>query len=78
MKLNLTDFINQGVKTMTFKMDKEGNIFLTCKIIVCEGQDIIGMTMKSVAGYKDRSQSTKVVNKDEVDTSSSEEEIPGE
>ena len=60
-------------------MDKDGHIFLTCKIIVCEGQDIIGMTMKSVAGNKERTQTTKTVsNKDEDDTSSSEEEIPGE
>ena len=60
-------------------MDKEGNIFLTTKIIVCEGQDIIGMTMKSVTGQKERINTVRSFQgKYEEDESSSEEEIPGE
>ena len=35
-KLNLAEYINKGVSSITFKMDKEGSIYLTVKISVVE------------------------------------------
>lgn len=35
-EINLSHYINKGLKTETFQMDKHGNLFLTVKILVIE------------------------------------------
>lgn len=50
-KLDLSQFINKGVTPITFKMDKECNIYITAKISVVlanESLDIASMTLKSI------------------------------
>lgn len=50
-ELNLSDYISKGLQTLTFKMDKEGHIFLTVKIVVLNADaqlDVASMTLMSL------------------------------
>ena len=47
-ELNLSEFINKGMQTKTFRMDKEGHIFLTVNITVLGAntkQDVVSLTL---------------------------------
>ena len=72
-KLNLAQFIGTGLRTITYCMDKDQSIFLTAKISVVEGNDILSMTMKSVISTNQGAASMTNVDDDD-----SEEEVPGE
>lgn len=79
--LNLNEFINHGLKILTFKMDKEGRFYLTVQMSVVpyseKAADILTMSMRTVMNSKGIAKSnslTQVEGEDE----SSDEEVQGE
>jgi hypothetical protein len=66
----LSDYINKGLKTETFQMDKLGNLFLTVKILVIEAQnnkDIAQLALASLNQKNNQAHETDSEDEEELD-----------
>lgn len=77
--LNLSDYINKGLQTQTFKMDAQGYIFLTVKIAVLQSDaqlDVATMTLMSLNQQMRNNQGKEVsasTTQDTIDDSGDED-----